>query len=162
MKQLYCWIYLYHSPTDLHYLRRHMQINYLPAGGSVGVVENWVFPVTLYRKQSLFAHKRCFRHYIQDEMKMTSKIFWKQSFPLEIQWYKNTRTGFRFWNVQCSTKHSPHPPTIRISVGRIYFCDITQENNFESKRAIRCSSWKAQKKKTKYLPLEWTLRFVTL
>ncbi len=71
----------------------------------------------------------------------------EQSLPLEIQWYKNTRTGFRFWNVQCSTKQSPHPPTIRISVGRIYFCDITQENNFVSKRAIRCSSWKAQKKK---------------
>ncbi len=25
-------------------------------------------------------------------------------FPSEIQWYENTRTGFRFWNVQCSTK----------------------------------------------------------
>ncbi len=40
-------------------------------------------------------------------------------FPSEIQWYKNPRTGFRFWNVQCSTKRSPHPPTIRISVGGI-------------------------------------------
>ncbi len=58
---------------------------------------------------------------MQDEMKMTSKILWKQS----IQWYKNTCTGFLFWNVQCSTKHSPHLPTIRISVGWIYFCDIT-------------------------------------
>ncbi len=51
-------------------------------------------------------------------------------FPSEIQWYENTRTGFRFWNVQCSTKLSPHPPTIQISVGGIYFndiplCDIT-------------------------------------
>ncbi len=59
-------------------------------------------------------------------------------FPSEIQWYKNARTGFRFWNVQCSTKRSPHPPTIRISVGGIYFNDIlmgrfvisqTPENN---------------------------------
>ncbi len=65
VKQLYSWIYLYHSPTDLHYLRRHMQINYLPAGGAVGVVENWGFSVTLYTKQSS-AHKRCFRHYMQD------------------------------------------------------------------------------------------------
>ncbi len=46
-------------------------------------------------------------------------------FPSEIQWYKNTSTGFRFWNVQCATKHSPHPATIRIYVGGIYFCDIT-------------------------------------
>ncbi len=46
-------------------------------------------------------------------------------FPSEIQWYKNTRTGFRFWNVQCSTKSSLHPPTIRISAGGIYICDIT-------------------------------------
>ncbi len=27
--------------------------------------------------------------------------------------------------MQCSTKRSPHPPIIRISVGGIYFCDIT-------------------------------------
>ncbi len=46
-------------------------------------------------------------------------------FPSEIRWYKNTRTGFRFWSVQYSTKRSLHPPTIRISVGGIYFCDIT-------------------------------------
>ncbi len=46
-------------------------------------------------------------------------------FPSEIEWYKNTRTGFRFWNVQCSTKCFPHPLTIRISVGGVYLCDIT-------------------------------------
>ncbi len=52
-----------------------MQINYLPAGGAVVVVESEVSPVTLYTKQSS-AHKRCFiRHYMQDEMKMASKIF---------------------------------------------------------------------------------------
>ncbi len=46
-------------------------------------------------------------------------------FPSEIQWYKNTRSGLRFWSVQYSTKRSLHPPTIRISEGGIYFCDIT-------------------------------------
>ncbi len=56
-----------------------MQIHSLPAGGAVGVVESEVSPVTLYTKQSS-AHKRCFiRHYMQDEMKMTSIIFLKQS-----------------------------------------------------------------------------------
>ncbi len=50
-----------------------MQINSLPAGGAVG--EREVSTVTLYTKQSS-AHKRCFiRHYMHDEMKMTSKIF---------------------------------------------------------------------------------------
>ncbi len=39
--------------------------------------------------------------------------------------HKNTHTGFLFWKVQSSTKHSPHTPTIQISVGGIYFCDIT-------------------------------------
>ncbi len=52
-----------------------MQINYLPAGDAVVMVEIEVSPVTLYTKQSS-AHKRCFiRHYLQDEMKMTSKTF---------------------------------------------------------------------------------------
>ncbi len=69
-----------------------------------------------------------------------------------LQKYKNTRTGFRFWNVQCSTKHSPHPPTIQISVGGIYLNDIlmsrfvisqTTENN----DVVRCSSWKGIFKK---------------
>ncbi len=53
----------------------YMQINSLSAGGAVGVGEIKVPPVTLYTKQRS-AHKRCFiRHYMQDEMKMTSKIF---------------------------------------------------------------------------------------
>ncbi len=56
-----------------------MQINSLPAGGAVGAGESEISPVTLYIKQSS-AHKRCFiRHYMQDEMKMTSKIFRKQA-----------------------------------------------------------------------------------
>ncbi len=51
----------------------YMQIHYLPAGGAVGEGELEVSPVTLYTKQR--THKRCFiRHYMQDEMKMTSKI----------------------------------------------------------------------------------------
>ncbi len=55
----------------------YMQINSLPAGGAVVVVESEVSPVTLYTKQRS-SHKRCFiRHYMQDEMKMTSNIFWK-------------------------------------------------------------------------------------
>ncbi len=52
-----------------------MQINSLPAGGAVGAGEFEVSPVTLYTKQRS-AHKHCFiRHYMQDEMKMTSIIF---------------------------------------------------------------------------------------
>ncbi len=52
-----------------------MQIHSLPAGGAFGAVEIEVSPVTLYTKQS-YAHKRCFiRYYMQDEMKMASKIF---------------------------------------------------------------------------------------
>ncbi len=47
-----------------------MQINSLPAGGAVGAGELEVSPVTLYTKQSS-THK----HYMQDEMKMTSKMF---------------------------------------------------------------------------------------
>ncbi len=52
-----------------------MQIHSLPAGGAVGAGEIEVSLVTLYTKQSS-SHKRCFiRHYMQDEMIMTSKIF---------------------------------------------------------------------------------------
>ncbi len=74
VKLLYSWIYLYHSLTDYTICGCiYMQINSLPAGGAVG--ESEVSTVTLYTKQSS-AHKRCFiRHYMQDEMKMTSKIF---------------------------------------------------------------------------------------
>ncbi len=114
-----------------------MQNNYLPAGGAVGAGELEVSLVTLYTKQSS-THKRSFiRHYMQDKMKMISKIFWKQSASLRSKLFKNTR--FRFWNVQCFTKRSPQPPTILISVGGIYFNDILkerfvisqiQENNF--------------------------------
>ncbi len=47
----------------------YMQINSLPAGGAVGAVEIEVSPVTLYTKH-------CFiKHYMQDEMNMTSNIF---------------------------------------------------------------------------------------
>ncbi len=97
-----------------------MQINSLPAGGAVGAGELGVSPVTLYTKQS-YAHKRCFtRHHIQDEMKMTSIIFWKQSVPSEIQWYKNTPLGFRFWNVQCSTKRcSPNIHTTQTKIQKV-------------------------------------------
>ncbi len=118
----------------------YMQIHSLPAGGAVGVGGSEVSPVTLYTS--------FIRHYMLDEMKMTSKIFWRQS---EIQWYKNTRTGFWFWNVQCSTKRSPHQPTIWISVGGIYFNDILMDalwyhkhrkTKLQSKRAVRCCSWK--------------------
>ncbi len=52
-----------------------MQIIYPPAGGAVGAAEFEVSRVTLYTKQST-GHKHCFiRHYMQDEMKMTSKFF---------------------------------------------------------------------------------------
>ncbi len=58
-----------------------MKINYLPAGGAVGTGEMLeVSLVTLYTKQSS-THKRGFiRHYMQDEMKITSNIFWKQKY----------------------------------------------------------------------------------
>ncbi len=108
----------------------YMQINSLPAGGAVVVVESEVSTVTLYTKQSS-AHKRCFiRPYMQDEMKMASIFFWKQ-FPSEIQRYKNTHMAFRFWNVQSSTKRSPQPPTFQITVcGIIFGISQIQENNF--------------------------------
>ncbi len=97
MKLLYSWMYLYHSPTDSHYLWPHIYIcKFILCQQEALSGELEVSPVTLYTKV-----------------------------PSEIQWYKNTRTGFRFWNMQSSTKHSPHPPTIQISLGRIYFCDIT-------------------------------------
>ncbi len=54
-------------------------MNYLPAGGTVVAGVLRVYPVTLYTKQS-FAHKRCFiRQYMQDEIKITSKLFERQS-----------------------------------------------------------------------------------
>ncbi len=56
--------------------RIYMQINYLPAGGAVGAGELEVSPVTVDTKQSS-THKCC-RHYMEDEMKMTSKIVWKR------------------------------------------------------------------------------------
>ncbi len=110
-----------------------MQMNYLPAGGAVGAGELEVSTVTLYTKQRS-AHKRCFiRHYMQDEMKITSNIFWKNVDFLQkseiLQWYKKNRMGFRFWNVQSSTKRSPHPPTIQTPVGGIYLCDVTNTGN---------------------------------
>ncbi len=59
-----------------------MQIHYLTAGGAVVAGELEVSPVTLYTKQSS-AHKRCFiRDYMQDEIKMTSNIFWKQTISI--------------------------------------------------------------------------------
>ncbi len=58
--------------------RIYMQMNYLPAGGAVAAEELEVSPLTVDTKKSS-THKRCFiRHYMQDEMKMTSEIFWKQ------------------------------------------------------------------------------------
>ncbi len=76
-----------------------MQINSLPAGAAVGMVEIDISSVTLYTKQRS-AHKCCFiRHYMQDEMKM-----------------------------QCSIKRSPHLPTIRIPLGGIYFNNILMDH----------------------------------
>ncbi len=52
-----------------------MQANSLPVGGAVVVVELEVSLVTLYTKQSS-SHKRCFfTYYMQDEIKMTSKMY---------------------------------------------------------------------------------------
>ncbi len=54
-----------------------MKINYMPAGGAVRV-ESGVSMATLYTNQSS-AHKCCFiRHYMQDEMKIKSRIFLKK------------------------------------------------------------------------------------
>ncbi len=53
----------------------YMQINYLPAGDALGAGELEVSPVTQYKTHSS-AQKRCFiRHYMKDEMKMTSISF---------------------------------------------------------------------------------------
>ncbi len=52
-----------------------MLINYLPVGGAVGVREIEVSPETPYTKQRS-AQNACFiRHYMEDDMKMTSQIF---------------------------------------------------------------------------------------
>ncbi len=75
-------------------------------------------------------HKAALRS--QTLLYQTCKMKWKwhqhfsedSRFPSEIQCYKNTNTRFWFWNVQCSTKRSPHPPTIWITVGGIYFNNI--------------------------------------
>ncbi len=59
------------------------------------IVEIDVSPITAVHKAALrSAHKHCFiRHYMQDDMKMTSNIFWR---PLEIQWYKTHAPCFDF------------------------------------------------------------------
>ncbi len=54
------------------YIYIYIQINSLPAGGAVVVVESEVSLATLYTKQSS-THTPCF--IMQDEKKMTSKIF---------------------------------------------------------------------------------------
>ncbi len=115
LKLLYSWIYLYHSPTEIHYLWPHICRLFV-----AGELE--VSPVTLYTKQRS-AHKRCFIR------KWHPNFSEDRQFPSEIQWYWNSRTGFRFWNVQSSTKCSPHRPAIQISVGGVYtlWCHKAQE-----------------------------------
>ncbi len=84
-----------------------MQINSLPAGGAVGAGELEVSPVTLYTMQNS-AHKRCFiRHYMQDEMKITSKIFETVGFLQKYSDIKTPALGFDF--EMCSAQPSVLP-----------------------------------------------------
>ncbi len=53
VKLLYSWIYLYHSPTVLHYLWPHIFANSLPAGGTVGAGEIEVSPGNTVHKAEL-------------------------------------------------------------------------------------------------------------
>ncbi len=117
---IYIYIYIYFILWNIYFF-------------AVGAGESEVSPIMLYTNAVL--------------SDITCKMKWKwhpkfsedSRFPSEIQWYKNTSTVFRFWNVQSSTKRSPHPPIIQISIGGIYFNDILmghfvmsqiQENNF--------------------------------
>ncbi len=114
-------------------------MNSLPAGGTVGVGEIKVSPVTLYTKQGS-DHKCCFIiHYMPDEMKMTSNMFWRQSVS-----FRNTAPGFYFETCSAQSSILPTPQPFRI-----YFNDIlmdrfvisqTPENN--AVVHVRCSSRK--------------------
>ncbi len=125
MKLLYSWIYLYHSPTELHYLWPHIYANELSASGRHCWSGDRGFPGNTVHKTELLSQTLLYQTLCKMKWKWHPNFSKNSRFPSEIQWYKNTRTGFWFWNVQCSTKRSPHPPTIRISVGGIYFYDIT-------------------------------------
>ncbi len=70
---------------------------------------------------------------------ITCKMKWKwhpkfsenSRFPSEIQWYKNTRTGFLFWNVQSVLNQAFSPPANHSnSMGFIFVISQLQENNF--------------------------------
>ncbi len=129
LKRLYGWIYLYYSPTHLHYLWPHIYIY----RGAVGAGELEVSPVTLYTKQSS-AHKCCFiRDDMQDEMKMTSNIFWRQTVSIRntlilehLHWFSILK--------RAELNQSPPPPPANHSNFRWrdlkFVMSQIQENNF--------------------------------
>ncbi len=122
IKLLYSWIYLYHSPTDLHYLWPHIYANELSTRGRrccSGRARG--FPINgSTQKRAPLTNAALYDIICKMKWKWHLKFSENSWFPSEIQWYKNTRSGFWFWNVQCSTKRSPHLPTSRISLGGIY------------------------------------------
>ncbi len=59
---------------------------------------------------------------------------------------------------KCSTKSFPRLPTIQISVGRIITNTRKQLCSPNEPFVVVFENYK-KKKKPKYLPLEWTLRF---
>ncbi len=116
-------------PTDSHSIcgGLYMQIHSLPAGGDCREVS----PVTLYTKQRS-AHKCCFiRHYMQDDMKMTSKIFWRQSDSFrKTRDIKTPTPGFDFETCSAhvySTKSKPFGKSI--CGGQFWYCGVPPQIN---------------------------------
>ncbi len=162
MKLLYSWIYLYHSPQS-----------YTICGGICKLIP-WQQEALLEWRDRGFhgnaVHKAELRS--QTLLYQTLHARWNENYIHNFlktvgfhQKYSDIKTpapGFRFWNVQCSTKRPP-PPTIQISVGGTYFCDITNTGKqLCSPNEPFVVVLEKGFFKTKYLPLEWTLRFVTL
>ncbi len=84
------------------------------------------FPGNTVHKTALLTNAALSDIICKMKLKWHPKFSENSWFPSEIHWYKNTRTGFRFWNVQCSTKRPPPPPPIiQISVSRFKICDVT-------------------------------------
>ncbi len=138
-----------------------MYIHPQPVGGAFVVAESEVSPVTLYTKQRS-AHKRSFIR--QDERWNDNYI---QHFLKTIgfhQKYSDAKTPAQvsiLKRAELNQVFSPPANQSNFSRRDLQFVmSQIEENNFVV-QMIHCSSWKKMFL-TKYLPLEWTLRFVTL
>ncbi len=125
LKLLYSWIYLYHSPTDTICGGIYMHINSVNSGRCCWSGRDRGFPGNTVHKTELLSqtllyqtlHARWNENDIQNFLKTVSFL----------QKYSDIKTpalGFDFETCSAQPSIFP-PPTIRISVGGIYFCDIT-------------------------------------